>query len=184
MQPMLDKYKQDFEKPLAILTDDLATMRVGRANPMIVENILVEAYGAKTPIKQMASIAVPEPRTLVITPWDKTIIKDIEKGIVEAKIGLNPVNEGSQLRLVVPQLTEESRRELTKNVGEKMEKTRIAIRQIRDRIKTEVENAEKAGNLTEDDKYDLIKKLDDQVKSYNEKIKDLGDKKEKEIMTI
>jgi len=164
--------------------DELMTLRVGRANPLMVENILVQAYGSRMPIKQLASITVPEARTILIQPWDKIVTKDIEKAISEANIGLNPVNEGAQIRLTIPPLTEESRKELTKSVGEKMEKSRIVIRQIRDKVRDQVAKKEKGKEITEDDKYDLQKKLDDWIKDYNEKIKDLGEKKEKEIMTI
>lgn len=184
MEQFLDNYKPDFEKSVGILTDSLATLRVGRANPIMVENILVDVYGAQTPLKQMASITVPEARTILVAPWDKAIIKDIAKAIELANIGISPVNEGAQLRLTVPALTEESRKELVKSIGEKMEKTRIAIRQIRDKAKDNIVKQEKNKQLTEDDKYDLQKKLDELVKDYNEKIKAMGDKKEQEIMTL
>lgn len=184
MSSIIDNRKPDFEKSLDILKDDLVTLRVGRANPMIVENILVEAYGAKTPLKQLASITVPEARTILIQPWDKTVAKDVEKAIIGANIGISPVNEGSQIRLTIAPLTEESRKELTKSVNEKMEKIRIAIRQIRDKVKEEIVKQEKNKEITEDDKYDLQKKLDELVKDYNEKIKQMGEAKEKEIMTL
>lgn len=184
MESLIDEHKPDFEKALDILRDELATLRVGRANPIIVENILVDAYGAKTPLKQMASITVPEARTILIQPWDKTLSKDVEKAITIADIGISPVNEGSQIRLTIPPLTEESRKELTKSVGEKMEKTRITIRQIRDKVKDSIVAKEKDKEITEDDKYDLQKKLDELVKGHNETIKELGGAKEKEIMTI
>lgn len=184
MEPILELHKKDLDKSLDNLNNDLATMRVGRANPMIVENILIEAYGVKTPLKQLASISVPEARTILIQPWDKTVSKDIEKGISAANIGINPVNEGAQIRLSVPPLTEESRKELVKAVGEKMEKTKIVIRQIRDKIRDDITKQEKNKEITEDDKYAMQKKLDDLIKDYNEKIKLVGEKKEKEIMTI
>ena len=143
MHSLLENHKSKFEQTIARLKDDLATMRVGRANPLLVENIVIEAYGAKTPIKQLASISVPEARTILVQPWDKGIIKEVEKGIVAANIGINPVNEGQQLRLTVPQLTEESRKELTKSVSEKEEKARVAIRQVRDRVKEEIVSQER-----------------------------------------
>ncbi|MFA6215145.1 MAG: ribosome recycling factor [Patescibacteria group bacterium] len=184
MATLLDNYKSDFDKSLENLKADLATLRVGRANPMIVENIFVEAYGVKTPLKQLASIAVPEARTILIQPWDKAIAKDIEKAIIIADIGINPVNEGQQIRLTVPQLTEESRKELTRSVGEKMEKTRIIIRQLRDKAREEAVKQEKNKEITEDDKYDFQKKLDEIIKDYNDQIKEIGAKKEQEIMTL
>src|SRR3989344_6136219 len=143
MPDLLESYKEDFEKALSHLKDELATLRAGRANPIMVENILVESYGTKMPMKQLASIAVPAARTLVIQPWDKNIIKDIEKAIVEANIGIAPVNEGQQIRLTIPQLTEESRKQLTKAVTEKAEQCRIAIRQVRDKVKEEIVKQER-----------------------------------------
>lgn len=184
MEQILGNYKPDFDKSLSILSEDLSTLRIGRANPLLVENINVIVYGAPTPLKQLSSISVQDARTLIITPWDKSVIKDIEKGIVEANIGMSPVNEGAQLRLSVPPLTEESRKLLVRSVGEKMEKTRIAIRQLRDRVKDDIVKKEKGGQLTEDDKYGLQKKLDEMVREFNDKVKDMGEKKEKEIMTI
>jgi len=180
----LNQYKPNFEKSLDILKSDLQTLRVGRANPIMVENILVDVYGSKTSIKQMASITVPEVRTLLIQPWDKSVVKEVEKALIEANLGINPVNEGAQIRLTIPPLTEESRIELTKSVGDKMEKTRITIRQLRDKIKDTVVKQEKNNELTEDDKFDAIKKLDELVKDYNDKVKTAGEAKEKEIMTL
>lgn len=184
MATNIDTFKKEADKILAVLGTELQTLRIGRANPIMVEGIMVEAYGAKTPLKQMASITVPEARTLIIQPWDKTVIKEIEKAIVVANIGINPVNEGQQLRLVVPALTEESRHELTKSVGEKMEKARIAVRQLRDKAREEIVKSERNKEITEDDKFIQQKKLDDAVKEYNDRIKETGEKKEQEIMTI
>src|SRR3989338_7102881 len=132
------------------------------------------------PMKQLASIAVPAARTLVIQPWDKNIIKDIEKAIIEANIGISPVNEGQQIRLTIPQLTEESRKLLTKSVTEKEEQCRIGIRQIRDKVKEEIIEEERSGGITEDDKYNLIEKLDELVKEKNEAIKEAGERKKNE----
>lgn len=184
MDSLLDSYKPDFSKALESLKNELATLRVGRANPMLVENILVEAYGTKMLLKQLASITAPEARTILIQPWDKATTKEIEKAISQANIGLNPVNEGQQIRLTISPLTEESRKELTKSVGEKMEKTRIVMRQIRDQAREEIIKQEKNKEITEDDRYDLQKKLDEMVKDYNDQIKELAELKEKEIMTL
>ena len=184
MESIIDSRKPEFERAMENLKSELSTLRVGRANPIMVENILVEAYGTKTPLKQLASITAPEARTILIQPWDKTIAKEVEKAIAAANIGISPVNEGHQIRLTIPALTEESRKELTKSVGEKMEKTRIIIRQIRDKVKESIVKQEKDGAVTEDDKYELVKKLDELIKNYNDKIKELGDKKEEEIMTL
>ena len=184
MLDFFDRFKSAAEKILDNLKDDLSTLRIGRANPLMVENILVEVYGSKMPLKQLASVSVPEARTLIIQPWDNNLIKEVEKAIMAASLGLTPINEGAQIRLTIPSLTEESRRELTKSVGEKMEKSRIAIRQIRDKAREEAIKKERQKEITEDDKYDLQKKLDEAIKNYNDLIKNLGEKKEKEIMTI
>ena len=184
MANIVESNRALLDKSLEGLKNELATLRVGRANPLMVENIMVEAYGSKTVLKQLASITVPEARTILIQPWDKSIAKDIEKSITLANIGINPVNEGAQIRLTVPLLTEETRKDLVKTVGEKMEKTRVAIRQIRDKIKDEITRLEKNKEITEDDRFDLVKKLDELVKDFNDKIKDLGAEKEQEIMTI
>lgn len=180
----IEQYKPDFEKAISSLQDDLSKLRVGRASPSIVEDIFVEAYGTKTPLKQVASIASSDAKTLLIQPWDKSITKEIEKAILQSDIGINPVNEGDQIRLTVPQLTEETRKQLTKTVGEKAEKARIWVRQIRDKAKDEIIQQEKNKEITEDIRFTLLKKLDDMVKNYNESIKEKIDQKEKEIMTI
>ncbi len=184
MTTLIDNYSSDFDSAIAHLKDELGSLRIGRANPSLVENVMVEAYGAKTPLQQVASITVPQTRTLLIQPWDKSISKDIEKAIIDAQLGLSPVNEGGQIRLNIPQLTEDSRKDLVRTIGDKSEKTRIQLRQVRDRIKDEIQKQEKNNELTEDDKFDLLKKLDERVKQYTVKVKELSDAKEQELMTI
>ncbi|MFA6321874.1 MAG: ribosome recycling factor [Candidatus Buchananbacteria bacterium] len=181
---IIEQSKPDFEKSIDVLKSELATLRIGRANPAMVEGIIVDAYGSKMPIKQMASIAVPEARTILIQPWDKTLSKEIEKAIIQANIGINPVNEGQQVRLTIPQLTEENRKDLVKSVKEKMEKARITIRQIRDKVRDSASKMEKEKEITEDDKFSIQKKLDEVSKEYTQKVDELGEKKENEIMTI
>ncbi len=124
----------DFIKAIDFFKKDISSLRTGRANPAMLDGVVVDAYGAKTALVGLASISVPEARSIVISPWDKNIAKDIEKAIVAADLGINPVNEGDKIRLVVPQLTEENRKELVKKLSEKMETARIALRQIRDQI--------------------------------------------------
>ncbi len=181
---IIEQHKPEFEKGLEMLKSELMTLRVGRANPVMVEGILVDAYGSKMPIKQMASITVPEARTLLIQPWDKTLSKEVEKAIIQANIGISPVNEGAQIRLTVPQLTEENRKDLVKQVREKLEKTKIVFRQVRDKIKETISKMEKDKELTEDDRFLLLKKLDETTKEYTTKAEEIGEKKEDEIMTI
>ena len=180
----LDDSKQEFEQAIEFFKKELSSIRTGRANPEMVENILVDNYGVKTPIKQIASIAVPEARTITIQPWDKNALKDIEKAIVASDLGISPVVESTLVRLTVPQMTEENRKGFVKVIGEKAEKAKVAIRQSRDKVKEEITKQEKNNELTEDDKYDLIKKLDEMTREYNEQAKELAEKKEKEVMSI
>ena len=130
------KIKQaDFIKAIDFFKKDITSLRTGRANPAMLDGLYVEAYGVKTALAGLASISVPEARSIVISPWDKTITKDIAKAITAADLGINPVNEGDKIRLVVPQLTEENRKELVKKLNEKMETARVAFRKIRVQIK-------------------------------------------------
>lgn len=184
MHSIIENHNKTFEDILEFSKKELATLRTGRANSIMVENIVVESYGAKMPIKQMAAISVPDARTLVIQPWDQNVIKEIEKAIVEADIGIRPVNEGKILRLVIPELTSESRQELVKNLHKRMEQGKIKLRNLRDKIREEIMNAEKDKQITEDDKFAALKDLDETTREYVEKIKTLADTKEKEIMTI
>jgi len=184
MNAYISKYSKEYEDAIEHLKNELASINTGRANPSVVENILVESYGVKTPLKQLASISVPEARCLIIQPWDKSIVKDTERAIIDANIGLNPVNEGGALRITVPQLTEEDRIKLTKNVSQKIEQARIRMRMIRDEIKDEIIEAEKDKVISEDEKFSFLEELDDYTKKMNERIKEIGEKKENELMTI
>lgn len=174
----------DFIKAMDFFKKDISGLRTGRANPAILDGIQVESYGVKTALIGLASINVPEARSIVVTPWDKSIIKDIEKAIVAADLGINPLNEGDKIRLVVSQLTEENRKELVKKLNEKMETARIALRQIRDQIKESIEVAFKNKAMSEDDKFRFIKELDEEITRQNDALKKIKDKKEEEIMTI
>jgi len=166
------------------LKKDIASLRTGRAHPNMVENIMVESYGVKSPLKQLASITVPEARTLKIQPWDKSILKNIEKSIIEAKIGINPVNEGTIIRVTVPQMTSEDRLKLVKNLHEKLEQAKVKIRLVRDETREKIVLAEKNKEITEDDKFDFLKELDNYIKEQNDTVKKIGEDKEKELMTI
>lgn len=180
----ISAHNGEFQDAIDFLKLDLSSLRTGRATPALVENVMVEAYGTRTALVGLASISAPDSRTLVIEPWDKSILKDIEKGIQEAKIGLNPVVQGKLVRISLPSLTEESRKELIKVMGEKLEQARIAVRGVRDTVKTEILQAEKEKEISEDDRYRSLEALDKAVAGWNEKIKKIGEDKEKEIMTI
>lgn len=180
----LNEYKINFEKALDFFRKELGGLRTGRATPALVEDILCDAYDSKMEVKSLASIQNLDSRTIIIEPWDKSILKNIEKGIQAAGIGLNPVVDGNKIRLAMPSLTEESRKELIKLMGKKAEESRMAMRNIRDEIKGDIEKAEEGGEITEDERFRLQDQLDEMTRSYNEKIKTLGEEKEKEIMTI
>ena len=180
----LNEYKIKFEKALDFFRKELGGLRTGRATPALVEDLVIDAYDSKMDLKSLASINSLDARTLVIEPWDKTVLKNIEKGIQSAGIGLNPIADGNKIRLAMPSLTEESRKELIKVIGKKMEESRMSVRNIRDELKTEIEQAEENKEISEDDRFRLQDQLDEMTRSYNEKLKVIGEEKEKEIMTI
>lgn len=180
----LDVFLSEFNKILEHLKIELNALRTGRANVAILDAVMVEAYGGQMSLKSVASVGVPDSKTILIEPWDKNILKDIEKGIVQAKIGLNPVNEGNFIRLVMPMMTEETRKELIKILGQKLEQRRVSVRQLRDKIREQIIKEEKEKLIGEDQRFKLQQKLDEIVREYNEKIKALGEEKEREIMTV
>lgn len=171
-------------KTVEFFKKEIAGLRTGRANPGILEGVQADAYGVKTPINGLASVTVQDGQCIVIAPWDKGVSKDIEKAIVEADLGLGVVNEGDKIRLTVPRMTEENRKDLVKKLNERMEKAKISVRQMRDEIKQEIEGAEDAKEISEDDKFRFVKELDEYISKTNEEIKNIRDKKEEEIMTI
>lgn len=181
---IVDNHKEDFNKAVDHFKSELATIKTGRANPAILDNIRVEAYGVPSPINQVASVNVSDARSLVIQPWDKGTLKDIEKAILESGLNLNPANDGEKIRINLPVLTEETRKETVKLLNHKAEDAKIAVRLIRDKVKEEIIEAEKNKEFGEDDKFRLLEELDKKVASLNEAIKDLSDKKEEEVMTI
>ncbi|MDO8489919.1 MAG: ribosome recycling factor [bacterium] len=174
----------EFQKQVDMLKEALRGLRTGRASAALVDQLLVEAYGAMTPLQHLASVSVPDARSVLITPWDKTIVKDIEKAIVNANIGVNPVNDGAGVRIVIPAMTEENRKNLIKVLGQKIEHAKIAVRTERDHVRDEIAKAEKANELTEDDRFELQKELDEMTREFTAMLEAMGDEKEKDIMTI
>lgn len=163
---------------------DIATLRTGRATPALVEHVLVDYYGTKTPLKQIASITVPEARSLMIQAWDRGALVYIESALREADLGVNPVNDGAVIRINLPPLTEERRKDLVKALGHKAEEARISVRNIREEILRDITTAEKDGKIGEDDRFrgkEAVQKL---VDKHNALIEELKEKKEKEIMTV
>jgi ribosome recycling factor len=184
MNDLLAAFKPDFQKAIDHLKTELSSIRTGRASAAVIENITVNAYGGAMQVKGVASIGVPDAKTITVDPWDKSLIKEIEKGIRDAGTGLNPVNEGTILRITVPQLSEENRRALTKVVGEKIEEARERIRAAREECKETIIGAERAKEIAEDERYKLTDELEKMVGRMNDEIKKIGEEKEKEIMTI
>jgi ribosome recycling factor len=181
---ILDQKQGEFEKVIEHLRAELATLRTGRANASLVEHLNVEFYGTPTPLIQIAQISVPEPRVIAIQPYDKSALKDIEKAIQQSNIGITPVNDGNFVRLNIPSMTEERRKELVKVVGQMGEKARVAIRNIREDVWREIQRMEKDGEIGEDDKIASKTELQKMIDKYNEEVKKVADAKEKEVMTI
>jgi len=184
MNQFLQEKQGDFANSLEFFRKEIGTLRTGQANPSVLDNVSVDAYGIMNPINAVANIAVSDARCILIAPWDKTVMKAIEKAIVEADLGLGVVNEGDKLRLTVPPLTEENRKELVKKLNEKMEKTRIILRGVRDNVKSLIEKAFEEKEISEDDKFRAMKELDEFSAKKNDELKELRDRKEKDIMEI
>jgi len=184
MNKYIQSKQSEFIKIIDFFKKDIAALRTGRANPAVLDGILVGAYGTKMPLNSLASITVADARCIVVSPYDKSILKDIEKAIVEVGLGFGVINEGDKIRLTVPMMTEENRKELVKKLNEKTETARVAIRQVREEIKVSVEKAEENKEISEDDKFRFIRSLDEEVKKNTEELKEIKDKKETEIMTI
>jgi len=177
-------FKPDFSKVIDFLKSDLLSLRTGRASSAMVENIQVEVYGARQPLKATASISVADPKTLNIEPWDKSVLASIEKAIRDSGLGINPVNDGRLIRLALPELTVERRQELIKLLHQKLENARISIRKVREEARELITEEEKNGNMGEDERYRLQEELDKMVKEMNDQIKSIGEQKEKEINTV
>ncbi len=180
----INDFKDDFEKVLEFLKKDIIGLRTGRASVAMVEDISVEAYGTYQALKAMASISIADAKTLNIEPWDKTVLGAIEKGIRDSGIGVSPVNDGRLIRVILPDLTTERRRELTKVLHEKLENARVSERKVRQEIRELVEAEEESKSISEDEKFKMFEDLEKMVKEYGDKIKDIGEKKEAEINTI
>ena len=181
---LLDERKGEFERAIDHFKNDITSLRTGRATPALVEDITVDAYGGKQPIKAMASISVQDAKTIVVEPWDKGLIQAIDTAIRNSKLGINPVNDGKLIRLPLPDLTQDRRQELIKVLHQKLEGARVAIRKIREDIRDEIDNQFKSSEISEDSKYKLQDGLEKVVKDYNEKLKGIGEEKETEITTI
>ena len=181
---LIENLKIDFNKTIEYLKSELGSLQVGRANPSLIENIKVNCYNQELPIKQLAAINAPEPRSIIIKPWDKEIIRNIELAIRDSKLGLNPVTEEEFIRVNIPALNEERRKELAKIVQEKTEECRISVRRGRGDVWDQIQAMEQAKEISEDEKFKAKDELQKVVDEYNKKIEDISKKKEEEIMTI
>ena len=180
MDDIINKAHEEMDKVIETLNKRFSTVRAGRANPSSLDGVMVEYYGNPTPLKAVATITVPEARILHIKPFDKHALAEIEKAIVAANLGYNPSNDGESIRIVIPELTEERRGELAKQVKKMSEEEKIKIRNIRRDLLDEV----KKSDNSEDDEKRLEKLIQDEVNSYNKKIDDASKEKENELMTV
>ena len=151
MQEHLKLYEDKMEKSLDVLLDEYASIRAGRANPHVLDRLRIDYYGTPTPIQQVGNVTVPEARMIVIQPWEKSLLKEIEKAILVSDLGINPTNDGNVIRLVFPELTEERRKDLAKDVKKKGEGAKVAVRNIRRDAMDSIKKMEKAGDISEDD---------------------------------
>lgn len=177
-------FEEKMKKSVSNLNSELLTIRAGRANPHVLDKVTVEYYGAEVPINQVASVSTPEARIIAISPFDSTILKEIEKAINMSDIGINPNNDGKVIRLIFPELTEERRKELTKDVKKKGEDSKVAIRNIRRDAMDAVKKAEKANEITEDTLKNLEEEIQKLTDSNIAEIDKLVESKDKEIMSI
>ena len=180
----LKNIEEKMNKTISVLEENLSELRAGRANPAILNKIMVNYYGVPTPINQVAGISVPEARLIVIQPWDASILKEIEKEILKAEIGINPNNDGKVIRLVFPELTEERRKELAKDIKKMGEESKVSIRSIRREAMDIVKSEQKEGTITEDELKSIGEKIQKLTDNKVDKIDKDIENKEKEIMNV
>ena len=177
-------YEEKMQKCVDYLVTEFAAIRAGRANPNVLNKIRVDYYGTPTPIQQVANVSVPEPRMIQIAPWDRSLIKAIEKAIMTSELGINPNNDGSVIRLIFPEVTEERRKELSKDVKKKGEEQKVAIRNVRRDAVDAMKKLEKASEITEDDRKNLEDKIQKLTDKYIKDVDKAVEDKTKEIMTV
>ena len=184
MDARLEPFETKMQKSLKNLEEEYGAIRAGRANPHVLDKLKVDYYGSMTPIQSVANVSVPEPRMIQIQPWEKSMVKEIEKALLTSDLGINPTNDGTVIRLVFPELTEERRKELAKEIKKKGENTKVAIRNIRRDANDAFKKAEKAGEISEDDQEELENKIQKLTDKMVEKIDKAVEAKTKEIMTV
>ena len=181
---VIDNAVEKMKKTTNVFVEDLRSIRAGRANPQLLDRVTVDYYGTQTPLNQMGNVTSPEPRMLVISVWDQKAIPLVEKAILKSDLGLNPSNDGKLIRLVIPELNEERRKELTKLVRKTAEDAKVASRNIRRDAMEQFKKLEKDGKITEDDRTKAEKKMQEKTDEAIKGIDDLSAKKEKEIMEV
>ena len=184
MNEVLKEFDTKMQKTIDVVMSDFAAVRAGRANAAVLDKLTVEYYGTETPIQQVAAISTPDPRSLVIQPWDGTLLKAIEKAIQVSDLGINPQNDGKVIRLVFPQLTEERRKDLTKQVKKYGEDAKVAVRNIRRDAMDYIKALKKKSEITEDDQKKAEKDLQELTDKYIKKVDDACAVKEKELMEL
>ncbi len=180
----LEKAKENFKEIIDFFKDDLKTVRTGRANVRLVDNLEIEYFGAKTPLQQAASVTTSDARTIIISPWSKDSLVDIEKAIRESDLNINPTNDGNVIRLSFPALTEERRIDLVKIVGKKTEDARIKVRKVREEAWDKIQKMEKDGEIAEDEKFIQKERLQSIVDEQNKLIEKISKEKEVEVMQV
>ncbi|ATW24540.1 ribosome recycling factor [Candidatus Formimonas warabiya] len=184
IREIVQEADEKMNKTVEVLKKDLASLRAGRATPALLDKIQVDYYGALTPVNQMANINVPEPRLLLIQPWDKSTISAIEKAILKSDLGLTPSNDGNVIRIGIPQLTEERRKELVKVVKKKAEEARVAVRNVRREVNDMIKELEKEHEVSEDDSKRALDEVQKTTDKFIKKVDDTMNAKEKEIMEV
>ena len=184
LQDILDTAKDKMRKSCEVYERDMMGLRAGRANPKLLDRIMVDYYGTPTPIPQIGNISSPEPRLLVIAPWEAKMIPQVEKAIQKSDLGLNPSNDGKIIRLVFPELNEERRRDLTKVASKGAEETKVAIRNIRRDAVDQIKKLKKNSEITEDDQKDAEEEIQKMTDKAIKEVDDIFAKKEKEIMEV
>jgi len=182
-QKLLDNLKPELEKTVQFLKAELVKIKTSRATPAMVEDIEIDCYNQKFPVKQLASINIPQSRLITIQPWDKAILQDIERGI-RNKSSFSPVVDGDLIRINIPALNEEQRKEYCKIIADKTEEARISIRLHRERVWKEIQEMERKGEMREDDKFKAKDELQELIDDYNKKIDEMKKNKESEVMTV
>ena len=184
MKVDLSTYENKMKKTIEVLRSQFNAVRAGRANASVLDQISVEYYGVDTPINQVGSITSPDPRTLIVEPWDKSLLKPIEKAIQVSDLGINPQNDGKLIRLIFPQLTEERRKDLTKQIKKYGEESKVAIRNVRREAMDAIKKKQKSSEITEDDQKEAEKDLQKVTDDYIKKVDEQCAKKEKELMEM